>query len=127
MSQSGGQDGSEGAGAIGPVGRGSSTRASEISTTPGAGAAAGVEGGSEIEAAAATEGAQAAGEVGGTQQVSQALAAGQIDAKQATAALIEQALAEHLPADADPALVAEVRADLEAALAGDPTLNSLLS
>ena len=72
-------------------------------------------------------GAQGVQGASGTQELAGALEAGRIDAEQARAALIEQAIAAHLPADADPALVDELRADLLAALADDPTLHALLS
>jgi hypothetical protein len=59
--------------------------------------------------------------------VAQALAAGQIDAEAARAQLIDDALRAQLPAGSDPALVADLRAELEAIFAADPVLARLLT
>ena len=106
-----------------PLGAPRAGPSSEISSTEQA------EQTAQADGAAATAEVGAAGVVDGassTQEVAAALDAGRIDAEQARAALIEQAIAEQLGPGADPALVAELRADLQAALADDPTIAALL-
>ncbi|MBK7827770.1 hypothetical protein [Nannocystis sp.] len=58
--------------------------------------------------------------------ISEALAAGAIDAEAARVQLIDAVVAAQMPAGADPALWREIRAEVEALLAGDPTLADLL-
>lgn len=58
--------------------------------------------------------------------ISEALAAGAIDAEAARVQLIDAVVASQMPAGADPALWREIRAEVEALLAGDPTLTDLL-
>lgn len=58
--------------------------------------------------------------------VSEALATGAIDAETARVQLVDAIVASQMPAGADPALWSEVRAEVEALLAGDPTLADLL-
>jgi hypothetical protein len=86
-------------------------------------AAEGVEGVEAADRAAPTEGASA---TASTDAIAEALGAGRIDAEQARAQLIDEALRAQLPAGADPALVEELRAELSALLADDPTLARLL-
>lgn len=61
-----------------------------------------------------------------TASVAEALATGAIDGDAALRALVEQATAAVLGPAADPAQVAAVRAEVQALLADDPTLASLL-
>lgn len=58
--------------------------------------------------------------------IGEALAAGAIDAETARVQLVEVIVAAQMPAGADPALWREIRAEVEALLAGDPTLTDLL-
>ncbi len=100
-------------------------------------------GAAEVDAAAATAGvdatagATAAGattEVGAAGAVradpiaaiTDALATGAIDPDTARSRLIDAVVAAQMPAGADPAVWQEIRADVEALLAGDPTLMDLL-
>lgn len=81
------------------------------------------------EAATAADRVDAAPELGGpdaTAGVAQALAAGAIDGDAALRALVEHAATSVLGPGADPAAIAAVRAEVEALLAGDPTLATLL-
>lgn len=81
-----------------------------------------VKASAELTAAAAVE-AAAADPVAA---IGEALAAGAIDAETARVQLIDAMVAAQMPAGADPALWSEIRAEVEALLAGDPTLNDLL-
>ena len=58
--------------------------------------------------------------------ITEALAAGAIDAEAARVQLIDAVVAAQMPVGADPALWREIRAEVEALLAGDPTLADLL-
>ena len=58
--------------------------------------------------------------------ISEALATGAIDAETARVQLVEAIVAAQMPAGADPALWSEIRAEVEALLAGDPTIADLL-
>jgi hypothetical protein len=78
------------------------------------------------EATREVEGTQAAAEADSIDTITRALANGAIDAGEARARLIEHTVRAQLPANADPALVAEIRAEVEASLAADPLLESLL-
>ena len=120
MTQPGGSDPSDPLRPVGPLRGDGVNGASATQAADGAAAADGVEATSAVDPAAATD------EVRGTDAIADALEAGAIDAEAARARLIEDALAAHLPADADPAVVEAVRADIEAALADDPTLDRLL-
>jgi hypothetical protein len=80
----------------------------------------------EAEATQGIEVAEGTAPAGSIEAVAEALAAGAIDADQARAQIIEQMVRAQLPAGSDPALVAEVRAEVEALLEGDPLLESLL-
>jgi hypothetical protein len=88
----------------------------------------GAEGAASTDASAAVDGAAAVGgaEVSDPAAIADALASGAIDAQTARAQLIDAAVASQLPADASPALAASVRAEVEAMLAGNPTLEALL-
>jgi hypothetical protein len=55
------------------------------------------------------------------------LASGALDADSARATLVDAVLAAQLPPGLPPAVVADMRADLEAALVADPTLRALLT
>lgn len=105
-------------------------------TTPGD-AAAGVDAaaGSEgVDATAAATAATGSAEVGGVGAVAadpiaaigDALATGAIDPETARSRLIDAVVAAQMPAGADPAVWQEIRADVEALLAGDPNLMALL-
>jgi len=90
----------------------------------GAGAAGAVEGAEAADAAAPAEGVAASD---GVDAVADALATGAIDATEARAQLVDEMVRASLPAGSDPALVEEIRAQVEAMLAGDPTLERLLA
>lgn len=64
--------------------------------------------------------------LGGTAAIAQALASGAIDAATAERLLIDEAVRASLPPNSDPALVAALRAEVEAVLTGDPTIAALL-
>jgi hypothetical protein len=76
-----------------------------------------------VDPAAAAAGVGAAG---GPEAIAHALATGAIDAEQARAALIADAVRAHLPPDADPVTLSRIRAEVEAMLAGDPVIAELL-
>ena len=80
----------------------------------------------EVAGAAAVEAAGAAAAADPVAAISEALAAGAIDAETARVQLVEAIVAAQMPAGADPALWLEIRAEVEALLAGDPTLTDLL-
>lgn len=82
----------------------------------------------EIGTADAAEGADPVGAAGRTEaaEVASALASGTIDAATAKAQLIDAAVRDALPVDADPEMVAAVRAEVESIFAGDPVLADLL-
>lgn len=82
----------------------------------------------EIDTAAPAQGAQPIDAAGRTDaaEVATALANGSIDAATAKAQLIDAAVRDALPIDADPATVAAVRAEVEGIFAADPVLADLL-
>lgn len=131
MSHSGGQNGGDPTGPVGPVQGGRISTSPEISdasfatATEGAQAAGPVDA-AEGEAASRIGGVGEAGATQGTAAVAESLQAGRVDAAQAQALLIEQAIAAHIPPDADPALIESLRSELTLALADDPTLSALL-
>jgi hypothetical protein len=90
----------------------------------GAGAATAVEGSEAADAATAADGVAP---TSGIDAVAEALATGAIDATEARARLVDEMVRASLPAGSDPALVEEIRAQVEALLAGDPTLERLLA
>ena len=65
-------------------------------------------------------------ELEGPAAVAQALEAGEITPAEARNQLVESALQARLPDDVNPALRAEIRAEIEAVLDADPTLARLL-
>ena len=82
-----------------------------------------VSGADSVEAVDSTEAVSAAGP---TDALAEALAAGSIDPQTARAQLIDQVVRAQLPENAPAELVEDVRADVEALLVGDPTLQRLL-
>jgi hypothetical protein len=92
----------------------------------GAAAAEGTEAIAEAAASTAVEPAEGAGAPSGIDAIAQALASGSLDVEQARAALVADAVRAHLPADADPALVSRIRAEVEAMLTDDPVIAELL-
>ena len=58
--------------------------------------------------------------------ISDALATGAIDADTAHSRLIDAVVASQMPPGADPAVWQAIRAEVEALLAGDPTIAELL-
>ncbi len=104
------------AGALAPT---APTRAAEVDPVA-ASAAAGAS--AEVEAVAATN-LSAADPV---RAIGEALAASAIDAEQARCQLIEAVVASQMPPGADPAVWQQIRLEVEALLAGDPTLADLL-
>ena len=111
-------------------------------STPGEGAnavdpaarAGEVDAASEVDAATAASAAGSATEVGAVGAVaadpiaaiSDALATGAIDADTAHSRLIDAVVASQMPPGADPAVWQAIRAEVEALLAGDPTIAELL-
>ncbi|MCR9165271.1 MAG: hypothetical protein ACE37F_26840 [Nannocystaceae bacterium] len=85
--------------------------------------AAGVDSTGPVQATTAVD---APSSTAGVDEISAAIAAGSLSAADAQAMLIDQVVAAQLPEGADPALAAEIRAEVAAALAGDPVLASLL-
>lgn len=59
-------------------------------------------------------------------ELAQALSTGAVSVEQARERLINEVVGTQLPADASPELVEQVRAEVEAMLADDPTLAALL-
>ena len=88
----------------------------------------------EVDAATAASAAGSATEVGAVGAVaadpiaaiSDALATGAIDADTAHSRLIDAVVASQMPPGADPAVWQAIRAEVEALLAGDPTIAELL-
>jgi hypothetical protein len=76
--------------------------------------------------AAAVEGVGESGRAGGAEAIASALSSGAIDAAEAKARLIDEAVRAQLPEGTDPAVIEAVRAEVEALLAGDPVLEDLL-
>jgi hypothetical protein len=76
--------------------------------------------------AAAVEGVAETGRAGATEAIATALSTGAIDAAEAKARLIDEAVRAQLPEGTDPAIVAAVRAEVEAMLTNDPLLEDLL-
>lgn len=82
-------------------------------------------------AAAATGAATEVGAVGAVAAdpiaaISDALATGAIDADTAHSRLIDAVVASQMPSGADPAVWQAIRSEVEALLAGDPTIAELL-
>ena len=118
MTNSGGGDASDPLARVGPRG------------IDGASAARGVDRAEAADEVARPEAIDPAAETApasGTDAIAEALAAGRIDPAAARAQLIDEALAASLPPGSDPALIADLRAEIEAALAADPTLDRLLT
>lgn len=118
MTNSGGGDASD---PLRPIGRGG---------LEGASRARGVEGAPEVrgsEAVGAVEAAEGTRSTAEIDAITEDLAAGRIDPATARARLIDDAIAQALPPGSDPALVADLRAELEAVLAADPLLDRLLT
>ncbi|MBK6917175.1 MAG: hypothetical protein IPH07_07230 [Deltaproteobacteria bacterium] len=86
------------------------------------GAAEGAEAVEATLAAGSVEAAQATA----VEQVTAGLAAGALDVDAATSMLVADAVTTALGPGADPALAAEIRAEVAALVAEDPTLASLL-
>lgn len=89
------------------------------------------QGAAPVDAAAPTEATAAverveAPQIDAVARVAESLATGAIDADAALRALIDATASSVLGPGADPAALAAVRAEVEALLAGDPTLASLL-
>lgn len=121
MTNSGGGDASDPLRPVGPRAR--------ANPMQGASRAQGVQRADGPEASsstAAVDPAGAAARASGTDGIAEALAAGTIDPATARAQLIDEAIAASLPPGSDPALVADLRAEIEAVLAADPTLERLL-
>lgn len=75
---------------------------------------------------AATAAVEAPASPMGVDEISAELAAGSLSAVEAQSLLIDRVVAAQLPEGAAPALVESVRAEVAAALAGDPLLAALL-
>jgi hypothetical protein len=71
--------------------------------------------------------AESTGRTASIDAITHDLATGAIDATEARRLLVEHAVAARLPPGADPALAAELRAEIEALLEADPTLARLLA
>ena len=95
---------------------GETSAASEVGAATGVGAA-----GSTTEVGAV--GAVAADPIA---SISDALAAGAIDADTARSQLIDAVVASQMPPGANPAVWQAIRAEVEALVAGDPTIADLL-
>lgn len=93
--------------------------AAETSATTEVGAAAATGGATEVAAV----GAVAADPIA---SINDALATGAIDADTARSRLIDAVVASQMPPGADPAVWQAIRAEVEALVAGDPTIADLL-
>ena len=107
----------EGANAIDPAARAGEVDAATAASAASAASAAGAA--TEVNAV----GAVAADPVAA---ISDALATGAIDADTAHSRLIDAVVASQMPPGADPAVWQAIRAEVEALLAGDPTIAELL-
>jgi len=94
--------------------------------TEGAGEAVAIAGADEAGATSAIDGVDATTAPDADLRISEDLAAGRIDTDAALAQLVDETLAAQLPADAPPELVEQLRTEIAAVLAGDPTVASLL-
>ncbi len=116
----------------GELGIGAITRtseASEASETSGPDAVSEVQDAPSPTAAsgiAPVGAADSAASAQSTAAISQDLATGAIDASEARARLIDEAVRSQLPEGADPALIEQVRSEVAALLASDPILDTLL-
>ncbi|PRP92466.1 hypothetical protein ENSA5_48840 [Enhygromyxa salina] len=99
----------------------------EIDLDPKVPGAAAVGGPSAANPVGATHGVEAPASTQASAEIAEALASGRIDALAAQELLIDQVLAEQLPADLPPAQLERLRAELAALLSEDPNLASLLS
>ncbi|HWB78328.1 MAG TPA: hypothetical protein VG755_25355 [Nannocystaceae bacterium] len=97
-----------------------------VSRTAGTTASAGAEAVDGAAAAAGVRGPDEVASAGTTDAIAEALAAGTLDVEAATRELVAQSVANALGPGADPASVAALSAEVEALLAGDPTLADLL-
>lgn len=116
----------EGANAVDPAARTDEVdAASEVDTVSAASAASAVSAASAAGAAAevGAVGAVAADPIAA---ISDALATGGIDADTAQSRLIDAVVASQMPPGADPAVWQAIRFEVEALLAGDPTIAELL-
>ncbi len=123
---------------ISPVGGAGAPDASDspdgASLEPGLEPAAGAEMVGELDAAeasgpeatAASGGVDGPAALQGDADIALALERGNLSPAEAQRALIEQVVERQLPEGASPAERANMRAELEAVLAGDPTLAHLL-
>ncbi|HEY0132702.1 MAG TPA: hypothetical protein VGB85_01445 [Nannocystis sp.] len=93
--------------------------ATEVGAASSVGAASAAGGASEVGAV----GAVAADPVA---SITDALATGAIDADTARSRLIDAVVASQMPPGADPAVWQAIRAEVEALVAGDPTIADLL-
>ena len=96
-----------------------------IGGVPRTAGAAAVDAAASAEAPEAIRGIDTL-EIDAAARVAQSLAAGAIDTDTAVATLAEAAATTMLGPGADAAAIAAVRAEVEALLAGDPTLAALL-
>lgn len=120
MPNSGSGDPTDPLGPIGPGRPGTLTPHEPIAGPQGAGS---VEGPSAAPSASPAD--RASGPMD-TEAIASALSHGTLDAAQARAQLIDQAVQAQLPPDAAPETIAAIRAEVEALLAGDPVLERLL-
>ncbi|MEM6290265.1 MAG: hypothetical protein AAGA54_03340 [Myxococcota bacterium] len=109
------------------LGIGAIKRSGESAPADPAAPVQGPEAAASTEAAAAVDRAAAPGtDPLGLDALTEALASGAISPVEAKAQLIDQVVASQLPADADPAVIEAVRAQVGDLLADDPTIARLL-
>lgn len=101
------------------------TPRTQLDSTAPAGPVEGSSPVQSVDAARSSEAINTQTELTPTQAVASALRTGAIDEAQAQAQLIDAIVASQLEG-LDPAMVDEVRAEVEALLADDPTLATLL-
>ena len=88
-------------------------------------AAQAAQGAEQAQASAAAGQAQAV-DADPTAAIAEALRTGQMTLVEARRALVDMVVSEQLPADADPALIDAVRAEVDEILQADPALAELL-
>ncbi len=109
------------------LGIGAIRRSGESAPADPAAPVQGPEAATPTEAASGVDPAAALGSATlGLDALTEALASGAISPVEAKAQLIDQVVASQLPADADPAVIEAVRAQVSDLLADDPTLARLL-
>ena len=110
----------------GELGIGAITRSGETTAPEASEAVSEVQDTQSLEGASGIAPSDASGSTSSIDAITRDLAAGAIDASEARALLIDEAVRSQLPEGADPTVVEQVRSEVAALLASDPVLDALL-